>query len=217
MALSDDLKNNAGALWEQVVRHPFVIALGDGTLPPEVFRVYFQQDYLFLRDWMVLLSLGIAKSPDFDAARSISTFLNGGLAGEEGLFRQAFRDMGMSQDQVAALEPLPTTLAYGGFLRAVAHEGTFLEIAAALLAIEWPYLEWAQMLNAAGKRPSDPYYQAWIDIHASQEMQDIVAFLRQRLDTATSLDRDRITEIFVRSMRYEYLFWEMAYRGESWP
>ena len=90
MSLSDDLRVRVGPLWEQVVRHPFVIELGDGTLPAEKFRVYFEQDYLFLKDWVKLLGLGVAKSPDFDSARSICAFLNGGLIGEEACSVRSF-------------------------------------------------------------------------------------------------------------------------------
>ena len=217
MGLSDDLRACVGPLWAQVVQHPFVLELGDGTLPVEKFRVYFEQDYLFLKDWVKLLGLGVAKSPDFDSARSICAFLNGGLIGEEALFRQVFHDLGVSIEDVAALEPLPTTLAYGAYLKSIAFGGSYLEIATALLAIEWPYLQWAQDLNAAGKKPKNPHYQAWIDIHDSQAMQDIVAFLRGSINTTGGADSERLMEVFYQTMRYEYLFWEMPYRGEVWP
>ena len=217
MSLSDDLREGVGPLWDGVVKHPFVIELGDGTLPKEKFRVYFEQDYLFLKDWVKLLGLGVAKSPNFDSARSICSFLNGGLIGEEALFRQVFADMGLSDADVSALRPLPTTLAYGGYLKSIAFEGSYLEIATALLAIEWPYLQWAQDLNAAGKRPSNPHYQAWIDIHDSQAMRDIVDAMRRDIDTTGEPCRERLWDVFHRAMRYERLFWEMPYRGEAWP
>ena len=217
MSLTDDLRAGVGPLWDQVVRHPFVTELGDGTLPEAKFRVYFEQDYLFLKDWMQLLGLGVAKSPDFDSARNICAFLNGGLIGEEALFRQVFQDMGLSTADVVALDPLPTTLAYGSFLKSIAYGGSYLEIATALLAIEWPYLQWAQDINAAGKKPANPHYQAWIDIHDSQAMRDIVGFLRRSIDGAGGADRTRLMEVFHQAVRYEYLFWEMPYRGEAWP
>ncbi len=70
MGLSDELREGVGPIWEQVVTHPFVIKLGDNTLSQDRFRVYFDQDYLFLKDWAILLSLATAKAPDSDVAQS---------------------------------------------------------------------------------------------------------------------------------------------------
>ncbi len=59
--LTDPLPNNSGyfieyllsrpdvqAVWSQYVHHPFVMAMGDGTLPLDSFKGYIIQDYLYL-------------------------------------------------------------------------------------------------------------------------------------------------------------------------
>lgn len=219
MGLSDDLRSGVGSVWEQVVTHDFVTQLGDNTLPRATFDIYFDQDFLFLKDWSVLLSLATAKAPDFDAARQIVGFLHLGLGGEEGLFQTAFKERGLSPKQVASLEHRPTTQHYSGYIRRTAHEGSFLDLATTLLAMEWPYLDWAQRLDSAGKRPENYYYQTWIDIHTSQGMQYFVGWLRKTVDTATVTqnDRSRMQAIFRDVLRYELLFWEMACQDEKWP
>lgn len=35
-------------VWEKFVYHPFVMAMGNGTLPIESFKGYIVQDYLYL-------------------------------------------------------------------------------------------------------------------------------------------------------------------------
>ncbi len=219
MALSDELKAGVGPLWEKVVTHPFVIELGDNTLPRETFDIYFDQDYLFLKDWAILLSLATAKAPDFDAARHLVDFLHLGLGGEEGLFQNAFRVRGLSLRDVAGLEYLPTTLHYSGYLRKIAYEGRFIDVVTTLLGVEWPYMDWAQRLAAAGKHPENYYYQTWIDLHTSREMVEFVAWLRRTVDSApvTTEDHSRVQRIFRDVLRYEYLFWEMAWNDEGWP
>jgi thiaminase/transcriptional activator TenA len=219
MGLSDELRDGVSNVWEQVATHPLVRELGEGTLSPDVFNIYFDQDYLFLKDWKVLLSLATARSPDFDAARQTAGFLHLGLGGEEGLFQQAFRDRGRSREDVAGLEYLPTTLNYSGYLRRRAYEGSFIELVATLLAMEWPYLDWAQRLEAAGKRPDNRYYQTWIDIHTSEGMTGFVNWLRQTVDAAvlSAAERAELGTIFRDVLRYELLFFDMAYRGEAWP
>jgi len=219
MALSDDLRAGVGPVWERVVTHPFVIELGDNTLPQETFDRYFDQDYLFLRDWAIMLSLATAKAPNFDAARQLVGFLHLGLGGEEGLFQEAFRERGLSREDVANLEYRPTTFHYSGYIRKIAYEGSFLDVIALLLAVEWPYMDWAQRLDAAGKRPANHYYQTWIDVHTSQGMTAFVAWMRQTVDAApvSKSDRAGLQGIFKDVLRYEYMFWEMAYRAEEWP
>jgi len=219
MGLSDELRGSVSNIWEEVVTHPFVLELGEGTLSQDAFSTYFDQDYLFLKDWKILLSLATAKSPDFDAARQTVGFLHLGLGGEEDLFQQAFRDRGLSRQDVANLDYLPTTLNYSGYLRRRAYEGSFTEVVATLLAVEWPYLDWAQRLDAAGKRPENRYYQTWIDIHTSTGMSSFVNWMRQIVDRSevSAADRDELQTIFRDVLRYEGLFFDMAYRGEAWP
>ena len=87
MSLAEYLQREARPLWEKVVTHPFVMELGDGTLLWDKFKVYFQQDHVFLRDWISLLCLAITKAPDFDAARKLSAFMNLVLGGRRGYSR----------------------------------------------------------------------------------------------------------------------------------
>ena len=141
------------------------------------------------------------------------------LGGEEGLFQEAFRARGLSRQDVANLEYLPTTLNYSGYLRRRAYEGTFIEVIATLLAVEWPYLDWAQRLEAAGKHPNNHYYQTWIDIHTSEGMSGFVDWLRHTVDAAeiSTSGKNELQTIFRDVLRYEVLFFDMAYRGEAWP
>ena len=36
MPLTDDLKAKHASLWEKMVTHPFIVEMGDGTLPVSV-------------------------------------------------------------------------------------------------------------------------------------------------------------------------------------
>ena len=217
MSRTDDLRSSVGPLWEKTVFHPFVTELGDGTLPVSVFRTYFEQDHLFLKSWIALMCAGIARAPDFDGARPLAAFVHLALGGEEGLFQEYFREEGMAQEQVRRLERLPTTLAYCTYLDKVAHEGSYHQIITALLGIEWPYLDWGKWLAGQGKRPDNKYYQTWIDLHAGPDLEGFVTWMRRTLDDAEVADGSGLEEVFGAVLRYEYLFWEMAYRGEEWP
>ena len=219
MGLSDELRAGVGPLWEKVVAHPFVTEMADGTLDRSRFDIYFDQDYLFLKDWAILLSLATAKAPDFDAARELVSFLHLGLGGEEGLFQEAFRERGISRQGAKDFKYLPTTQNYSGYLRTQAYEGSFTEVVATLLAVEWPYLDWAVRAEQAGQKPENHYYQTWIDIHTSPGMSGFVSWLKSVVDESAPIQeqREKLQGIFQNVLRYEYQFFDMAYRGESWP
>ena len=58
---SDILRDRASHVWEQEHRHPFVVELGDGTLPLEKFQWYMKQDYLYLIEFSRVIALAVAK------------------------------------------------------------------------------------------------------------------------------------------------------------
>lgn len=46
---TDHLIRSCADVWEQYVKHPFVVQLGKGTLPLEAFKHYIVQDWHYLR------------------------------------------------------------------------------------------------------------------------------------------------------------------------
>ena len=74
--LSERIYARAEKIWPRYLRHPFVTQMADGTLPPEKFRYYMLQDYLYLRDYVKIFAAIIQKADDFEQIR----FLSGELA-----------------------------------------------------------------------------------------------------------------------------------------
>lgn len=217
MGLSDELRKRHETLWEKMITHPFVRELGEGTLPAEKFITYFIQDYAFLIDGTKMMALAVSKAPDVEAAQRLSAFLNAAITGEESLFRRGFEELGVLPQRYTGAELLPTALAYANFLLRTGHEGSFNEILTILLVAEWTYFDWANRLAAQGKKPGRKVYQEWIDIHATPALEEFVGWAKERIDRVTSDEQPRIEHTFLTALRYEHLFWEMAYRGESWP
>ena len=217
MTLTEDLRKQHEELWEAMVAHPFVQELGEGTLPKEKFLRYFLQDYLFVKALAVPLAVGIAKAPDFAAARPLNGLLSTLLTSEEDLFRLAFQSLGVSPEEYRRAAPTPTTRAFDTLLRSVAYDGSFEEILTLLLVTEGAYVDWSQRLVVAGRRPANPLYREWIDIHAGEELAAFVQWIRERLNRAEvgRAQLRRMEEIFATALRYEYRFWEAAYHGEE--
>jgi thiaminase/transcriptional activator TenA len=217
MGLSDELRQKHETLWEKMVMHSFVRELGEGTLPAEKFITYFVQDYTFLVDATKMMALAISKAPDVEAAQKISAFLNAAITGEESLFRRGFEELGVPPGRYTGAELLPTALSYANFLLRTGHEGSFNQILTILMVVEWTYLDWAKRLVAQGKKPVRKVYQEWIDIHVAPALEEFVGWAKERIDNSPVGERASIEQTFLVTLRYEYLFWDMAYQGESWP
>jgi len=219
MTLTQELRHKHHDLWHRMVTHPFVIEMGDGTLPVEKFRAYFLQDYVFVHDLVAMTSMGLAKAPTFQAANRLHQFLAGILNPENDLFVRAFKELGVSAEEYAAVSASPITQAFGDFLVRTGLEGSFEDIVTVLSVTEGTYLDWGTRLLEAGKRPSQPIYREWIDLHSPQVLGACVTWLSQHLDHVDiGNQRPRIDRIFHTALRYEYLFWEGAYHGSMpWP
>ncbi len=218
MTLSERLRQAALPVWQRTLAHPFVTGLGDGTLPLDHFRFYICQDYVFLVEYSRVLALATAKASDLDTMGRFAHLLDATLNREMALHREFAARCGISDTALAATAPAPTTYAYTRHLMYVAALGSLAEIVAALLPCQWGYSEIGQTLARRGKPVAAPFYAQWIDMYASAEFATLTAWLRSLLDACgETADEGRLREIFCTSARYEYLFWEMAYRREGWP
>ncbi|MCS6925687.1 MAG: thiaminase II [Candidatus Binatia bacterium] len=218
MTLSERLREAALPIWQKMLAHPFVTELGEGSLPGDKFRFYMCQDYVFLVDYSRVLALATAKAPDLDTMGRFARLLDATLNQEMVLHREFAAQCGLSEATLAATTPASTTYAYTRHLLAVAALGSLPEIVAALLPCQWGYSEIGQTLARRGKPVAVPFYARWIEMYASAEFAALVTWLRALLDRCEgTVPAERLRTIFCTSARYEYLFWEMAYRLEEWP
>ena len=218
--VSEELRAAASDVWEAQHRHPFVRGIGDGTLPVERFAHYVRQDYLFLVEYARMLALGAARAPDVETMRRFADLARAILAEEMELHRAFARDFGISDAQLEAETPAPTTQAYTDFLVRTAALGEAGELAAALLPCMWGYTEVGQRL-AAGAAPPDERYARWVAMYASEEFEALAAWCRGLVDrlgaAAGEEGRARMQRAFLTCSRYELAFWEMGWTLERWP
>ena len=63
MGFAEDIELKALPIRQAILSHPFIIGVGDGTLPVEKFKHYMTQDYVYLIDYARVLALASARSP----------------------------------------------------------------------------------------------------------------------------------------------------------
>jgi thiaminase/transcriptional activator TenA len=220
MGPSGLLREKASPIWERIFAHPFVQGIGDGTLPLEKFKFYLCQDYVFLVEYCRVLALASSKAQDLDAMEKFAELLYATLHTEMALHRGYAQKFGIGEEELERTQAAPTTYAYTRHLLSVASTGTLAELAASLLPCQWGYAEIGQGL-AQKERPSQSLYGEWIQMYASAEFAALAGWLRTLLDDLAegrkAEELGRLEELYMTSTRYEYLFWEMSDKGETWP
>ena len=217
---TERLRKKADPIWEAQHQHPFVRGIGDGTLGLEPFKFWVRQDYVFLVGYARLLALAAARSPDLNTMTRFAELLFATLQTEMSVQRSYAAEFGISHEELERELPAPTTQAYTDFLLQVAATGDFAELVGALLPCMWGFSEIGQRL-AERSRPADERYAKWIDTYGSREFAELAEWCRDLLDRlAEGLPEpylQKLEEAFLTSSRYEWLFWEMAWKTERWP
>ena len=198
---------------------PFNAELCDGSLLQEKFRFYLLQDSIYLKAYARTLALAAARSPDSDLILEYAKRAEVAIVVERALHESFLKDSGLTRDEIEAAEPMPTTLAYMGYLLSTAHNASFEETVAALLPCFWVYREVG--LAIAAKAAAGNPYQAWIDTYASEEFGAAVSAqiaIADRLATRASAElQAAMAASFHRCTQLEWMFWDSAYRMERWP
>lgn len=206
-------------IYAAILEHPFVRGLTDGTLPEPAFRYYVVQDSLYLRDFARSLAVASAKSPRDAWCEMFAEHARVALVVERELHDSFFEGWGLSERDVEAVPAAPTSLAYTSYLLRVAFASPFEELVGALLPCYWIYWEVGKALEAKGS--PNPLYQRWIDTYASEEFGSAVRQVLNMLEEAVAdlpeTRKDAIRQHFLTTSRYEWMFWDAAWRQDDWP
>ena len=221
MGFSDELRQRAAPTWDKEKAHPFVTGIGDGTLPLNNFRYYMRQDYVFLVEFCRAISLAVAKARTLEDMGWFAQMIHETLNMEMALHVSFCADFDITEDELLATKPSPTTWAYTRHMINTAHQGTVGQTASVILPCSWGYAEIGQALYAQGTPKDQPLYTRWIETYNSQEFADIADWLRGFVDkhaeTAGASEMEEMERAFMISSQYEYMFWDAAWRMEEWP
>ena len=218
--LAEELRKPVKGLWEKLPRHPFVQALYSGELPLEKFKYYVIQDYNYLVGLTRALAAAAAKAASLKVAASALEIARTLATTEMEGYEELLRELGLSIDEAVAAEPAPTNRAYTDFMLATCMAGSVSECLAGLLPCYWSYQYIADANRSLLEKNRIEMYRRWAEVYYSPGYRRAVEALVEAMYEAWRLDGtplQRLQEAFKTAARYEYLFWEMAWRGEAWP
>ncbi len=221
MTFCDDIETVSRPQREAMMRHPFVLGIGDGTLSEERFRHFMTQDYVYLIDYARCLAMGSVKAPDLETMSWFAGAVDHILNTEMELHRSYCAGIGITAKELAATKAAPTTYSYTSYLLRVAQIGSFGELIAALVPCIWGYWQVGEMLAIEGVLHNAPQYTEWIEMYAGHESQTVALEAREICDRvaegAGSHELAAMREAYITCTRYERQFWQMAWDLEEWP
>ncbi len=216
---TDELWRGVADIYGAILAHPFLAGLTDGSLPQDAFAFYVVQDALYLRAYAQALAAVASRAPDAAGIEMFARHAADIIAVERALHDTLLADLGIDPASVDAAEAAPTTLAYTSYLLATVRGGSYAEGTGAVLPCYWIYWEVGKELLRRGS--PDPRYQKWIDTYGSDEygdvVRDVLAVTERLAPGLVPAERALVHQHFRTTSRYEWMFWDMGYRKESWP
>ena len=214
-SLFERLKSDAAADWQAYVRHPFVLGLGDGTLPKASFQHYLVQDYLFLIEFARAYAIGVYKAPNPEEMRKASEGMHS-ILNETNLHLKLCAEWGLSREAVEKTKEARATVAYTRFVQEAGLRGDMLDLVVALSPCVVGYAEIGTALAASGTGldGSNPY-AAWIREYEGEGFQAVAQASLAQIDRLAALSLTearypRLLEIFRQATRLEADFWQMG-------
>lgn len=214
-----DLWRSIEDIYTEILAHPFLTGLTDGTLPEECFRHYVLQDALYLRDYARALSLAGVRSPGEDVLVMFNEHSAGAVMVERSLHDSFLKDLGIPETELDRTPIAPTTLAYTSYLLRTASLGDYPEVLGAVLPCYWIYAEVGKALLEKGS--PNAMYQKWVETYGGEDFNALVEAVLDVTDRACEdlnpSQKKKVMESFVTTSRYEWMFWNMGWTLERWP
>ncbi len=219
MSFTEEAWERISPLYAKILNMPFNQELGAGTLSRERFIHYMLQDAHYLIYFGKALAVTGARSANPDSMIQLIHSAEECVVVERALHEGFFKDFGIDADQAAATKPSPTCSHYIHYLLSTAYNASYEVSVATLLPCFWIYWKVGKHLLTIA-RPDNPY-QAWIDTYADDEFADgvkkIIKTTDQLAAATTASMRVDMMEAFERASMLEWMFWDSAYRLETWP
>lgn len=194
---------------------PFLAGIEDGSLTRDRFGYYMGQDGRYLFSYGKALAAAAAQADTSEDVLFWATAAQTTFVVERELHAAHVAELD-------GVEASPTCLGYTTYLQALAGDGSYPVLAAGILPCFWIYQDVGEgLLRRLGDRLMGHPYEDWIRAYADPEFAQATAgaiAIVDRLAAQVGEDgRDRMGQAFVTASRYEWMFWDAAYRMERWP
>ena len=155
VASAQDLWRNAASLIAVTEKHPFLVAMVDGSLALDKFRYYVIQDALYLIDFADSLRiLSRNKGISGEESDRLESFAKGAEEAEMSLHSSFFKQWEISAEGV---EQMPNSLLYTSYMKRVVATRPHAEGLAVLLPCFWVYAHVGEVMLKLRDELGDRY------------------------------------------------------------
>lgn len=200
-----DLPRRHSDAWLRATRHPFLVAVRDGTVPATAFVEWLVQDYRFVGDLLRFQARLLARAP-----RGAQPVLARGavaLVEELAWFERQAAVGGLDLDA----EALTATAAYATLLQRLDSADVPVALVG-LWALERSYLDaWSYA------SPGAPPYREFVEHWTTPQFAAYVGGLEAAADAvvATAGAASDVEVVFAEVVEAESRFWDMAWPGRA--
>jgi len=201
-------------IFQSTITHGFVKDLIAGNLDADVFGFYVNQDSLYLSEYKKALVHVGTKCLVPEQTQFFYESATGIIEVEDALHKLFFKE------QYHNPQPSPTCELYNSYLaRIVSHHSVEVGIAA-ILPCFTIYKEVGDYILANQSKDGENPYQAWIDTYVSEEfaqaVEQAIAIADTYAKTASPESLALMEEVFIKTSKLEWMFWDSAYKMEQW-
>ena len=212
MLWSEKAQQQVVPLYEAIISHPFLTQLANGQLSSERFNFYLVQDGLYLAHYRKIMTMIAAKCDDIAMQTQFLHYALSTIAAEQELHTHYL------QKPIDA-EATPSCELYTAYLYQQICTQPLPVIIASILPCFWLYFRISDDLSQSMISEDNPY-QTWIVSYQSAEyhhaLTSLLAITNQLAEQSSPEIQIRMLQAFEHSTKLEWLFWQSAWKLESW-
>jgi len=204
------LKNSCKKEWLEYTNHKFLSDLVSNKLPNKNFKKYLIQDYIFLQQFLKILSLTVYKSRTFEEISRSINFIKG-IDHEIKLHVNYCKKWKISLKSLSKIKVEKANSAYTDYVLSVGKNGNNLDIFSCLSPCIIGYGEIGFNLSKV-KGWERSKYSSWIKMYSSKEYQKVAKENINYLDVLFKKNKDinklKLIKNFKKSTILERNFWQ---------
>tara|TARA_B110000003_G_scaffold115966_1_gene118594 strand:+ start:62 stop:724 length:663 start_codon:yes stop_codon:yes gene_type:complete len=204
------LKDSCNKEWLEYTNHKFLSDLVSNKLPNKNFKKYLIQDYIFLQQFLKILSLTVYKSRTFEEISRSINFIKG-IDHEIKLHVDYCKKWKIPLKSLSKIKVEKANSAYTDYVLSVGKNGNNLDIFSCLSPCIIGYGEIGFNLSKV-KGWERSKYSSWIKMYSSKEYQKVAKENINYLDVLFKKNKDinklKLIKNFKKSTILERNFWQ---------